>query len=107
MSGSSVPLRIWAKKVSPDTRRQLERPASYGSCSHGAGRVMSRKEAHAAIDARHFAASMSHVVYPEQRGRALIEEAPAAYRDIVEVLDQQKDLVRRRRRLEPLAVLEE
>jgi tRNA-splicing ligase RtcB len=79
-------------------------PASYGSCSHGAGRVLSRKEARARIDPRRFAASMAHVVHPRGRGRALVEEAPAAYRDIARVLDQQKDLVRRRLRLEPLAV---
>jgi tRNA-splicing ligase RtcB len=34
-----------------------------------------------------------------------VEEAPAAYRDIGEVLDDQRDLVRRLVRLEPLAVL--
>ncbi len=79
-------------------------PDSYGSCSHGAGRVMSRKEARAAIHPRRFAASMRHVVHPDRRGRALVEEAPAAYRDIGEVLDQQVDLVKRHRRLEPLAV---
>jgi tRNA-splicing ligase RtcB len=34
-----------------------------------------------------------------------VEEAPAAYRDIGEVLEDQVDLVRRRLRLEPIAVL--
>ena len=37
--------------------------------------------------------------------RHLVEEAPAAYRDIGEVLEDQEDLVRRRIRLEPIAVL--
>jgi tRNA-splicing ligase RtcB len=48
---------------------------------------------------------MRRVVYPEHLGRQLVEEAPAAYRDITEVLEDQRDLVRRRVRLEPIAVL--
>ena len=44
-------------------------------------------------------------MYPEHLARQLVEEAPAAYRDIVEVLEDQKDLARRRVRLEPIAVL--
>ncbi|HZU85448.1 MAG TPA: RtcB family protein [Polyangiaceae bacterium] len=78
---------------------------SFGSCSHGAGRVMSRKEARARVHPRALASSMRRVVYPEHLARQLVEEAPAAYRDIGEVLDEQKDLVHRRVRLEPVAVL--
>ncbi len=48
---------------------------------------------------------MRRVVYPEHLLRRLVEEAPAAYRDIGEVLRDQEDLVRRRVRLEPIAVL--
>jgi len=79
--------------------------ASFGSCSHGAGRVMSRKQTHAAIRPAAFEQSMRRVVYPEKIAKRLIEEAPAAYRDIGEVLDDQRDLVRRVKRVEPLAVL--
>lgn len=78
---------------------------AFGSCSHGAGRVMSRKEARASIRGDAFERSMRRVVYPRGRSRHLVEEAPAAYRDIGEVLEDQEDLVRRRRRLEPVAVL--
>jgi tRNA-splicing ligase RtcB len=78
---------------------------AFGSCSHGAGRVMSRKEARAAIRPKAFAQSMRRVVYPEGLERQLVEEAPRAYRDITEVLEDQDDLVRRSVRLEPLAVL--
>jgi tRNA-splicing ligase RtcB len=49
--------------------------------------------------------AMRGVVYPEHLSRHLVEEAPAAYRDIAEVLKDQSDLVRRRVRLEPIAVL--
>ena len=37
--------------------------------------------------------------------RRLVEEAPAVYRDLSEVLEDQEDLVLRERRLEPIAVL--
>jgi tRNA-splicing ligase RtcB len=78
---------------------------AFGSCSHGAGRVMSRKEARAAIKPQALAQAMRRVVYPKHLERSLVEESPAAYRDITEVLDAQQDLVRRVQRLEPIAVL--
>lgn len=78
---------------------------AFGSCSHGAGRVMSRKEARVAIRPEALARAMRRVVYPEALARRLVEEAPAAYRDIGEVLEDQEDLIRRRLRLEPIAVL--
>jgi tRNA-splicing ligase RtcB len=83
----------------------LGEPASLGSCSHGAGRVMSRKEARARVRPRALAEAMRRIVYPERLLRQLVEESPAAYRDIGEVLDDQEDLVRRRVRLEPIVVL--
>lgn len=78
---------------------------SFGSCSHGAGRVMTRTEARRTIRPRAFAESMRRVVYPEALAGRLVEEAPSVYRDIREVLDDQEDLLVRRLRLEPLAVL--
>jgi tRNA-splicing ligase RtcB len=78
---------------------------AFGSCSHGAGRVLSRKEARATIRPKALAQSMRRVVYPARREADLVEEAPAAYRDIGEVLEDQEDLVKRRVRLEPIAVL--
>jgi tRNA-splicing ligase RtcB len=78
---------------------------AFGSCSHGAGRIMSRKEARKQVRPRALAQAMRRVAYPEHLLNQLVEEAPAAYRDIGEVLDDQRDLVRRRVRLEPMAVL--
>ena len=83
----------------------LGAPDSFGSCSHGAGRVMTRREVRARVRPRALSEAMRRVAYPEHLLRHLVEEAPAAYRDITEVLEDQKDLVRRRVRLEPLAVL--
>jgi tRNA-splicing ligase RtcB len=79
--------------------------AAFGSCSHGAGRVMSRKEARGQVRPEALAKAMRRVAYPEHLQRQLVEEAPAAYRDIREVLDDQRDLVQRVVRLEPMAVL--
>lgn len=80
-------------------------PLAYGSSAHGAGRVMSRTEARSTIRERAHQAAMREVVVPRGLGASLIEESPLAYRDIVEVLDDQRDLVTREVRLEPLAVL--
>lgn len=83
----------------------LGNEGSFGSCSHGAGRVMSRKEARSAVRPEELRRAMRRVVFPERLARHLVEEAPSAYRDITEVLEDQEDLVRRRVRLEPVAVL--
>lgn len=79
--------------------------ASFGSCSHGAGRVLSRSAARAAITPKALQRAMHGVVFPQALARSLVEEAPAAYRDIDEVLEDQADLVQKETRLRPLAVL--
>src|SRR5579859_8053258 len=71
------------------------------TCSHGAERVMSRKESRPHVRPQALAEAMRRIVYPEHLARQLVEEAPAAYRDVVQVLEDQTDLVRRRIRLEP------
>lgn len=80
-------------------------PASFASASHGAGRVLTRREARARIEPQRFVASMRRVVFDRRRIRALVEEAPGAYRDLNQVLEDEETLVRRVTRLEPLAVL--
>ena len=61
------------------------------SASHGAGRVMSRGEAKKAVDLEEFKKEMAHVV--TNISAHTIDEAPAAYKDIFEVMDSQKDCV--------------
>jgi tRNA-splicing ligase RtcB (3'-phosphate/5'-hydroxy nucleic acid ligase) len=78
---------------------------AFGSCSHGAGRVMSRTDARRKVRPKALAETMRRIVYPEELLKQLVEEAPSAYRDITEVLEDQEDLVKRRVRLEPIAVL--
>ena len=78
---------------------------AFDSCSHGAGRVLTRTDARARIRPAALAHAMRRVVWPARLAQQLVEEAPAAYRDLGEVLEDQEDLVVRERRLEPIAVL--
>jgi tRNA-splicing ligase RtcB len=80
-------------------------PRSFCSCSHGAGRVMSRSEARARVTPGLLEAQLRRVVFDRRKLRTLIEEAPAVYRDIREVMEDQRELVTARLRLSPLGVL--
>ena len=72
------------------------------SCSHGAGRRLSRTAARKAIGLRQLEREMTGVWYSTSNARALCEEAPGAYRDIGAVMRAQKELVRVVRRLTPV-----
>jgi tRNA-splicing ligase RtcB len=74
---------------------------SFCSCSHGAGRAMSRKEAFKQISEKDFLKSMQGIVF-DRVGRNK-DEAPAAYKDISRVMRAQKDIVRIVNSLRPLA----
>jgi tRNA-splicing ligase RtcB len=80
-------------------------PRAFRSCSHGAGRVMTRREARERIRPAALEHAMRRVVFDTARAAALVEEAPAAYRDIAEVLEDEADLVTPLLRLTPIAVL--
>ena len=73
---------------------------SFESCSHGAGRKMSRTQAkaqftsndlHEALKGTYTKASTNHM-----------DEAPMAYKDISEVIDNQKDLINIKYTLKPI-----
>ena len=64
---------------------------SFCSCSHGAGRVLSRTEAKKTITADQHAAATAHVECRKDIG--VIDESPAAYKDIDAVMAAQQDLV--------------
>ena len=72
----------------------------FNSCSHGAGRAMSRGEAFRTISDKDFSDSMEGVAY--QDDARIKDEAPAAYKDIRRVMRAQKDLVRVLHELQPL-----
>jgi len=71
--------------------RGLGNSESFCSCSHGAGRVMSRTQAKKEISMEQHAAAMKGI---EARLDAdVIDESPAAYKDIGAVMRAQDDLV--------------
>ena len=64
---------------------------SLNSSSHGAGRSMSRKRAKNAINMDKFKTQMKGII--SKVGKSTLDEAPDAYKNIFEVMEQQKDLV--------------
>jgi tRNA-splicing ligase RtcB len=79
----------------------LGNPESFHSCSHGAGRRMGRKQAGRELNLEHEQARMAGIVHG-LRSQADLDEAPGAYKDIEEVMENQVDLVRITVRLRPL-----
>lgn len=66
-------------------------PDSLWSSSHGAGRVLGRKEAKRTLDIQDFKAAMGNVTALVDE--STLDEAPMAYKDISEVMHLQRDLV--------------
>ena len=84
----------------------LGNPESFCSCSHGAGRVLSRTAAIRSLD------MASEVKELEAKGiiHAIrcqndMQEASGAYKDIEEVINNELDLVKINTRLLPVAVI--
>ena len=71
--------------------RGLGNADSFHSCSHGAGRVMSRTAARQQITLQQHRAATAHVEC--RRDAAVIDESPAAYKSIDAVMAAQRDLV--------------
>jgi tRNA-splicing ligase RtcB len=65
---------------------------SYHSCSHGAGRRLSRTAARKTFTAGNLRSTMQGRTLVEQADR-LLDEHPGAYKDIDEVMANQSDLV--------------
>ena len=68
-------------------------PDSYMSCSHGAGRAMSRRAARRQFTEADLATAMGDRTWLRQHGRKLVDEIPQAYKDIDRVMADQTDLV--------------
>lgn len=66
-------------------------PDSFHSCSHGAGRVMSRRKAKETVTEEDFIKQVKGVECEIKSSR--FDEAPSAYKNIDEVMDNQQDLV--------------
>jgi tRNA-splicing ligase RtcB len=93
----------------------LGNPASFMSCSHGAGRRLGRTKANQTLSLEECNAAMQGVVfdrfgYSRSRtsdGKKLydLSEAPLAYKNIDAVIEAERDLVRPLVKLSPLAVV--
>jgi len=75
-------------------------PNSWSSCSHGAGRRMSRTRAANTIQQDEFEAAMKGIVCDTDP--RVIDEAPQAYKDLDAVMRLQQSLVDIKHRLTPL-----
>ena len=79
---------------------------SFESCSHGAGRIMSRTKARKTLDMKEEIKTLrSRGILHTIRHRRDLDEAPGAYKDIDEVMENQVDLVDVQIELQPLAVI--
>ncbi len=67
--------------------------ASYQSCSHGAGRRLSRGQARRELDLAGLRAQMAGKAWNDRDAESLIDEDPRSYKDIDQVMDDQRDLV--------------
>jgi tRNA-splicing ligase RtcB len=71
--------------------RGLGNPESFDSCSHGAGRAMSRSEAKRRFTVDDHAAATAGIEC--RKDADVIDETPAAYKSIDKVMEAQRDLV--------------
>jgi len=79
---------------------------SFTSCSHGAGRKMGRKQAQRSLDLKEEQKKLEDQgILHAVRGRRDLDEAPGAYKDIDQVIENQLDLVEVIVTLRPLAVI--
>jgi tRNA-splicing ligase RtcB len=70
----------------------LENPLSFNSAPHGAGRRFSRSEAKRRFTLSDLEAAMGEISF--RHSKSLIDEIPMAYKDIDEVMENSKELVK-------------
>ncbi len=79
---------------------------SFKSCSHGAGRIMGRKQAQRVLDLKTEIRNLDKKgILHALRNQKDLDEAPGAYKNIDIVMENQKDLVEILIELMPLAVV--
>ncbi len=84
----------------------LGNPLSFMSCSHGAGRVMSRTEAVKSLNLAEEIQKLDEKgIVHAIRCQEDLEEASSAYKNIEKVIEQEADLVKIKTRLFPMAVI--
>ncbi len=83
----------------------LGNPESFMSCSHGAGRKMSRTQARKTLSLEDECRMMEEKGIIHSMRKSGLDEAPSAYKDIDVVMENEKDLVKPLVELVPLAVI--
>jgi tRNA-splicing ligase RtcB len=84
----------------------LGNPDSFCSCSHGAGRVLSRSMAIKTLNLQQEVAQLeAKGIVHAIRSQEDMQEASGAYKDIEEVIANEADLVKVKTRLLPVAVI--
>ena len=84
----------------------LGNPDSFCSCSHGAGRVLSRSMAIKTLNLKQEVAQLeAKGIVHAIRSQEDMQEASGAYKDIEEVIANETDLVKVKTRLLPVAVI--
>jgi len=73
--------------------RGLGNPLSYESCSHGAGRVLSRTKARKTLSVEDLESQMTGAAWQASDAKSLLDEAPQAYKPLDVVMRDQADLV--------------
>jgi len=87
----------------------LGNPESFESCSHGAGRIMGRKQFNKTHTKEECDKAIEGVIYSGwskgRKGKLDLSEAPQAYKNIDTVLESEKDLVEVILKLKPIGVV--
>ena len=84
----------------------LGNPESFMSCSHGAGRALSRSAAIKTLDLEAEKRKLDELgIIHSVRSQSDLEEASSAYKDISQVMAFQEDLVKIKVELSPVAVI--
>jgi tRNA-splicing ligase RtcB len=72
---------------------------AYNTSPHGAGRILGRNQAKKTLDVEAFRAQMADKTWLDRDAKALLDEAPSAYKPIEQVIEDSADLI------EPVTVL--
>lgn len=85
----------------------LENPDAFCSCSHGAGRIMGRNEAKKKLGYDDVMKDLDkrNVMVVSPSKKSIVEEARQVYKNIEEVMDYQRDLVKPIVKLIPIGVV--
>jgi tRNA-splicing ligase RtcB len=79
---------------------------SFTSCSHGAGRILGRRQAQRELNLKNEIQKLEYKgILHSIRNKSDLDEASGAYKDISKVMENQKDLVKILVELQPLAVI--